>query len=144
MPTAAVTLIRRTTLAACLLLAAGCTPVFDLGVGDCFNSDDADELSTVQTLDCAEAHDFEVYFVFDYEAADDAAYPGTDTLNGSAETGCSGSFEGFVGRSYDSSELYVYYLTPSPESWDDGDREIVCSLYLPDEKLTGSMRNADR
>lgn len=144
MSTAAATLIRRTTLVACLLLAAGCTPVFDLGVGDCFNSDDADELSTVQTVDCADAHDFEVYWVFDYDAGSDAAYAGAGPLNEAAETGCAGSFEGFVGRSYESSELYVYYLTPSPESWDDGDREIVCSVYLPDEKLTGSMRNADR
>lgn len=127
-----------------LLLGAGCTTVFQLKVGDCFNADDSEIQSSVQTLDCADPHTYEVYALFDHEGSADADFPGETTLATFAESGCSDRFEPFVGLTYDASELYVYYLTPSLESWDNGDREVVCTVYLPDEQLTGSMRDSAR
>ena len=43
--------------------------VFQLKVGDCFNGAATGTVSDVSTVDCATAHDAEVYFIFDYPNA---------------------------------------------------------------------------
>jgi hypothetical protein len=39
---------------------------------------------------------------------------------------------------------YVFPITPSEGTWGEGDREIICSLYEADKKITGSARGARR
>ena len=48
-----------------------------------------------------------------------------------------------VGKIYEESILGIWTLTPTPDSWEAGDREIVCYLYdIELRKLTGSMRGS--
>ena len=120
------------------------TSVFDLSVGDCFNDDPAGAqvIQTVATVDCSEPHDNEVFFEF---SMTDAAFPGREATVASAGERCVAEFEGFVGLSYQESNLDLAPITPSAESWAEGDRVVYCALYALDlSKLTGSMRGAAR
>jgi hypothetical protein len=122
--------------------ACGSASVFDLSVGDCFDDPAAGgEISSVDAVDCAEPHDNEVYALYDY---DGDSYPGVDAMGAAADEGCEARFEDYVGIAYLDSELFYTHLTPTQESWDDGDREIVCVLYEPNTKLEGSMEGAAR
>ena len=114
------------------------TSVFDLEVGDCFSASE-DQLETVNVVDCGESHVYEVFYVFDHEAGGDEEYPGDQEILEYADTECQGPFEDFIGLDYQSSQWYITSVTPSQETWDQGDREIVCTVNLEDEsEVTGS------
>ena len=118
--------------------------VFNLSVGDCFDDDPAatEVVQTVATVACAEPHDNEIFFEF---SMTDASYPGREATVAAAGERCVGEFEGFVGLSYEQSDLDLSPITPTAESWDRGDRVVYCALYALDRsKLTGSMRGAAR
>ncbi len=118
--------------------------VFDLSVGDCFNDDPAGEevVQTVDTVDCSQPHDNEIFFEF---SMTDAAFPGREATVASAGERCVAEFEDFVGLSYEQSDLDLFPITPTAESWAEGDRVVYCALYALDlSKLTGSMRGAAR
>jgi nitrite reductase/ring-hydroxylating ferredoxin subunit len=123
------------------VVAVACgTSVFDLTVGDCFNDpeDGAFEVQTVEMVECSEFHDNEVFASIIYGAAD--LYPGELQMFDFASEACLSHFEAFVGADYVTSTLEYSYLTPTQDSWDEGDREIICFLYdARFSKLTGSM-----
>lgn len=124
------------------LVASACGGnVFDLEVGQCFqNPDDFAEVSNVNTVDCDEPHHNEVYHLFDLVDGD---YPGAAEAESAAIDGCIAAFDSYVGAALADSQLDVRYLYPSEETWGDGDREVVCSLYdLQGDQLTGSMRGS--
>ena len=128
------------------LLAAACgTSALALEVGDCFDDpDDFEEVASVPTADCAEPHDNEVYAVFDHGSADDA-YPGDSDLQQAAATGCHDRFEAFVGYPYADSEIDFGAFWPSPSTWEDGDRAIVCLASEVDlSKVEGSLAGVGR
>ncbi|HET9497707.1 MAG TPA: septum formation family protein [Candidatus Limnocylindria bacterium] len=125
------------------LAACGSASVFDLTVGDCFDDPpESGEISSVTAVDCAEPHDNEVYALFDYDGSGE--YPGEGTLSTAADEGCRDRFDAYVGTPYLESEVYYTHLIPTEESWGDGDREIVCVLYIPDEKIEGSLEGSGR
>ena len=128
------------------LLVAGCseTSVFELKTGDCFNRPGSDEVSDVKSVDCAKPHDYEIFGGVDQPGDAEAAYPGASAIEEASNVECAALFEPFVGTAYDDSELYIYYLAPTAASWAEGDREILCALYLQDEQLTGSMEGSAR
>lgn len=117
--------------------------VFSLEVGQCFNDpDEFDEVSSVETVDCSESHDNEVYHLFDLPDGD---YPGRLTAQDLADTGCEAAFESYVNRDYPSSAYVISTLVPSSDSWESSakDREVVCFLFdLTLEPTTGSARNS--
>ena len=118
--------------------------VFDLAVGDCFDDDAAagESVSEVATLDCDGPHDNEIYYEY---SMTEAAFPGREPTTAAAAERCIAEFEGFVGLSYLESDLDISPITPTLESWADGDRVVYCALYALDlSKLTGSMRGANR
>jgi hypothetical protein len=122
------------------VVEGGDESVFDLQVGDCYNeaTEDVGEVEDVGAVPCSEPHDFEVYFAFDMTETD---YPGQDEAFLTGQDRCIEEFEDFVGIPYDESVLDIFVLAPTSESWDRGDREILCSVYALDEsKLTGSMQ----
>ena len=143
--------MRRTIVGLALvvgLVAAGCgddsASVFDLGVGDCFDDQDVetDILFDVPTVPCSAPHDNEIYFEF---TMTDAAYPGQQAALEAADERCFDEFEGFVGIDYFESDLEIFSIVPTSESWETGDRTALCALYALDfSKLTGSMRGAAR
>jgi hypothetical protein len=125
------------------------TSVFDLNNGDCFNSAEDATVEEVEVTDCENGHEYEIYYAVDYDAGSSEPYPGTDTVTNFVNEECTGQFESFVGLAYDDSELYIYYLAPTEDSWGGGDREVLCALYWPDasganQALTGSMEDSNR
>lgn len=127
-----------------LLALAGCGQgnVFELSVGDCFDDPSVTEqVSDVPLVDCAEPHHNEVFEVFELADGD---HPGVDAVEAAAGEGCLAAFEPFVGAPYATSELYLGWLSPTEDSWDGGDREVVCYLYEPGVRLEGSMAGAAR
>ena len=135
-------------LAVSVLVLASCSSassesVFELRPGDCFDDvieDDkyVEESGSLPMVDCDEPHDNEAFAAFDVEGN---GYPGLDALDDEAIARCVPLFEGYVGSSYeDTTRLEIMWLAPTSESWDDGDREIVCVLYDSEiKKMTGSM-----
>ena len=125
------------------------TSVFDLNNGDCFNSAEDATVEEVEVTDCDNGHEYEIYFAVDYDAGSSEPYPGADAVTNFVNEQCTGQFESFVGLAYDDSELYIYYLAPTEDSWGGGDREVLCALYWPDasganQALTGSMEGSNR
>lgn len=107
------------------------TSVFDLEVGDCFSAE-GDSVESVMVVDCEQSHTYEAFFVFDHEAGPDEEYPGDDAMLDYADEACQPPFEEFVGTDYESSIWYITSVTPSAETWADGDREIICTLDQQD------------
>ncbi len=125
-----------------VLLAACGQSVFDIAVGQCINLPDGQEVTNVETVDCAQPHQAEAYHTFDVA---DGEFPGQTAIADQADTNCEAAFEGYVGVSFQDSELFFQTLTPTQESWAQGDREVVCLLVTGDgTDLTGSQRDSNR
>ena len=55
------------------------------------------------------------------------------------------AFEAYVGKSFQDSELEVFWLSPTEEAWNDGDRSMQCALYHPRiHRLTESLKGSAR
>lgn len=121
------------------IVEEGQADVFALRVGDCMNTVDAELVSEVPVVPCAEPHDDEVYFDF---TLDDGDYPGDDAILEAADSGCLPEFDRFVGLAYDASTLDYYAYRPSEESWAGGDRIISCVIWDPAGQVTGSLQGA--
>lgn len=118
--------------------------VFSMEVGLCFDDEEetGGEVSSVPDVPCEEPHDNEVFALIQYTGE---TFPGQDAMQAEAKDLCIGDFEAYVGLAYEESELEVYPLVPTPGSWDNGDREIICALYALDlSELTGSMKGSAR
>ena len=136
----------RTVLSGLLLLgtaAAGCSGgnVFTLEPGTCYDDPGGEvNITDVSIVDCEEAHDNEVFATFDLPDGD---YPGLDRIQSEAGDGCLDRFDDYVGTAVAESRFRTSFLRPTPESWDGGDREIVCVLADGDgEPLTGSVQGS--
>ncbi len=143
-------LIRLTAVASLMMAVAmacgGATDVFSLEVGDCFEDPDTGfaDVSEVETVQCSESHDNEIYAIADHPAGDDAPYPGQDALESYGLDYCLSEFESYVGAPYADSRLDFSYFYPLSDGWEsDDDREFACFLYdLDFEKLTESMKDS--
>lgn len=125
---------------------AGCSKdVVTLEVGQCLNSSDlgtADYVDEVDPVDCAEPHDLEVYLVHTLEDRDN--FPGETITQERSEQACVEAFADFIGMSYDDSELQIFMLTPSKDTWNDaGDRDAICMIQSL-EPVTGTLKDAHR
>ena len=137
-------------LAAAVLMLAACSSgdsesVFNLRPGDCFDDviedgEFAQESETLPMVDCEDPHDNEAYALYDMA---DGPFPGQAVIDDEAIAKCVPLFEDYVGSDYETSRLDVWWIFPTTESWNDGDREVACVLYDLDlNKLTGSMANS--
>ena len=118
--------------------------VFSLKVGDCFNGSATGEVTDVATIDCAQAHDDEVFYIFNYPNAP-SSYPGADAIRTASETGCKAQFADFVGLDFDSSVYGLSWLSPTEKGWGTGDRAIQCLVTAETgSKLTGSVKGTKK
>ena len=134
--------VRSASLVALALFVTSCGGnAFELETGQCLNEPDSEEVINVEIVDCAEPHDLEVYRTADLpEQTFDPV-----VIDSASFEICLDGFDGFVGTPYVDSELDIYYLVPSEESWADGDREVVCAVYdLSGDQLTGTAENIRR
>ena len=127
---------------------AGDMSVYQLRAGDCFNGGErvAEEtgqertVKRVTAVPCDQAHDNEVFAVFEHPAAAEARFPGEEAVNQVAQDGCLERFQPYVGQPYDGSELKVAVIAPGEQSWqEEDDRVIACILY-GDERLRSSQQ----
>ena len=126
------------------LLTGGCADegnVFSLKVGDCFTSIAAAEITDLPLVDCGEPHEHEVIAVWNIG----------DTLPSqeAMAEGCVDRFEDAIGLPYDQSSIVVLPITPTTESYDQGDREVICySAEFDDadepKQITGSVLGSKR
>ena len=122
----------------------GTLTVYDLRVGDCFNGDMSGSVSDVEARPCSGPHEYEVYGTVTHPD-NGGEFPGDDVIGEHADDVCLAEFERFVGVAYEDSALYASWLSPSRESWSNGDRETLCIIHEEDEReVTGSMRGANR
>jgi hypothetical protein len=139
-------------------LLAGCTSTTgaELAIGDCFTDgglpddggSDGDEggdttmvgAAAVDLVDCDEPHDNEVFAM---PALDDGDYPGQAALDAAADERCLARFADYVGIDYGSSRYVISHLTPTPDRWQAGDRDVVCILSdVSFASVTGSARDS--
>jgi hypothetical protein len=95
-------------------------------VGECItNSVTGSIVDEFDTVDCTESHTAELYYKFELPDGD---FPGTEEISSATQEQCTGAnFEDYVGVDYASSEIEVYPVTPTEETWNDADdREVLC------------------
>lgn len=116
--------------------------VFSFKIGDCIKDvKEGDSLDQATGVPCSEAHQMEVYAETFIEDSSETL-PATFDKNG--DEYCFAEFSRFVGISYENSKLDFTYLTPSEDSWKEGDREITCLIKDPAGNVEGSLQNAQR
>ncbi|WP_244930195.1 septum formation family protein [Nocardioides sp. W7] len=143
----------RAALAGLLLLALGAcsgddeqSSVFSIKPKECFlaPAEVEAQIADLDEVDCQEAHDHEAYAVVPYllpgEEEPSDEYPGDDTLTKFADGTCAEQYRGYVGVDYLDSELFFTYLLPSPRSWQEDDRSVVCLVTAAGRKLEGSVK----
>lgn len=126
------------------VLDAGEVAVGELRAGDCFEDPSAStaSVSRLLVLPCDEPHDSEIYFVYTVTGDD---YPGAAALDDESDRRCEIEFESFVGTARADSDLEFFALIPTRESWEGGDRTVLCALFARDlSSLIGSMGGSGR
>lgn len=133
--------------AGALLVLSACSSegdVFNLEVGQCIDElSTTDEVGNVPIVECSEPHQGEVFAL---PQLPDGDFPGTQAVSDASSTECNGpTFQSYVGMPYTESDIYTTALLPTAETWEDGDREIVCILIQQDRSdSTGTLRGANR
>lgn len=115
------------------------TVISQVEVQQCFDADlDVDTLRQVRIADCAVPHTGEAY------AKVRATLTGlsAEQKGAAATQQCATAFETFIGKSYERSELDMYYVVLEDRAVADGN--VLCMVGKPGEQLTGSMRGSRR
>jgi hypothetical protein len=115
------------------------TTISQVRVEQCFDADlEVDTLRQVRIADCAAPHSGEAY------AKVRAMLTGlsADQKGAVATQQCATAFEAFIGKSYERSELDMYYVVLEDQAVADGN--VLCMVGKPGEQLTGSMRGSQR
>ena len=123
---------------------SGDLSVVDLRVGDCFDDKDpsADQIGDVKAVPCTTEHEFEVFYV---GAMGDGSYPTDDAFETYVTQNCDPAFGAYIGKAYDDSDLDIFYLTPTDDSWRLGDRTVKCAAYHPNNsRLTRPLRGTQK
>jgi hypothetical protein len=115
--------------------------VFDLETGMCIDGvgDAEGRVDAFDVVDCGDPHDGEVFSIFDIDGGDDAEFPGPESVEDAAATGCEERFDRYVGISYQESRFQATFVAPTEATWGDGDREVVCFAYVPEGVLRESI-----
>lgn len=122
-----------------VLTAAACgegdESVFNAEVGECVESisDLAGTVSELPETECNEDHEGEVFFLVEHEGGDDE-FPGTSEVESEAREICEGEeFEDYTGVTFEETAIGVVLITPTEESWSEGDRESICVLTIGED-----------
>ncbi len=149
-----------TALTVTVVLASGCslfgggddddaTPVYDIEPGQCFLGPEEvkAQIEDLEEVPCDEAHDREAYAVITYEAPEGQSadqFPGDEELTRFAQGACAAEFKTYVGIDYADSEYFFTYLLPSPRSWEDDDRDVLCLVIGTGEPLSRSVKDSNQ
>lgn len=118
----------------------GTLSIGDLQTGDCFDAEDTDELADVQARPCTQSHQYELFHVATWTHGG-GDYPSGAAVEQFVIDQCGPAYDAYVGTGAAADELEVLFITPTQESWDDGDRVIQCAVYDDARpELTESLR----
>ncbi|GAA3830242.1 DUF4190 domain-containing protein [Streptomyces coacervatus] len=121
---------------------------YSLAKGECFDAPSGSLQGVAYDVDrvpCAGRHDGEVFAAFKMTGG--AGYPGDGKVTDTADARCYALRYDYAMDAWAvPDDVDVYYLTPTPQSWKQGDREVTCLFGNTDEKagLKGSLRNDGR
>lgn len=141
--------------------------VFSVEPGQCFAApaEVVAQVSDLERVACGRPHDRELYARVTWAApgaepaadtagggesqsppagTDESAFPGDEALNAFAQAACAREFGPYVGREYLDSSLFFTYLVPSPRSWQDADRDVLCFANAAGEPLEGTVKGSGR
>lgn len=123
--------------------------VIDLTPGVCiedagaFTGQEVNQITETRAVPCRLPHEAEAFARTELPAGPNAGFPGVGRLRTVAQETCRDRFSAFVGVPWTASVLEIAALWPSPESWADADRLVVCAVFrLDGEPMTGSARNS--
>jgi hypothetical protein len=148
----------RAALAVVLLLSLGAcsgdddeeSSVFSIKPGECFlaPAEVEAQIADLDRVDCQEAHDHESYAVARYQVAGEEEpsdeFPGDEALTKFADGTCAERYRDYVGVDYLDSDLFFTYLLPSPRSWQENDRSVICLITAAGRQLTGSVKGSEQ
>ena len=99
-------------------------------------------VTELPVVPCDVSHTHEI-FAKVADTADDV-YPGMSALVAFAEAECYARFEEYVGINPFDSDLFIDWIVPSLDGWnDEDDREVLCVLGRQDgAPLTASARDS--
>ena len=130
--------------AAMALVACSETPANEFEAGECTDDSLSGVIADIETVDCDEDHQAEAYAQFDVEGDE---FPGEEALTEEVQEGCLGDrFADYVGVSYDQSIYLADGIKPSEESWEGGDRTVICVIggTTDGSPLEGSAEGTER
>ncbi|MFJ9593156.1 DUF4190 domain-containing protein [Streptomyces virginiae] len=112
----------------------------DLKAGDCFNvpgGDLFDERPLAYAVDCSRVHHGEVTASRTVSGAD----PGSNEADRAAEDACWKAQDDYAMDTWALPEFAeMFYFAPSQESWQQGDRRLLCVIGTTEEEWRGSLR----
>ena len=109
----------------------GTTSAEDLAVGDCFVMSEETEINRLDTPSCSEPHDGQIIGT---TSVNNISYPADelDPVWGTAFESCLSIAETSVTRSEAlPADTFIEMFTPTQQSWDEGDREVICVIFAP-------------
>lgn len=121
--------------------ASSTADAFAIKVGDCVNEPEGTTFSEILAIPCDQPHDLEA---FASKKLPDGDFPGRSVMADKAEEFCDPQFLEFVGIAFADSVLTSTPFTPTSESWQGGDREIVCLVGQDNAKTAGTLKAANK
>lgn len=116
--------------------------VVDLSVGMCIlDAPTGSSVTTVEVVPCTRSHDAEVFASI---LLADGPFPGQEAVGKASLDQCAAQFAHFVGVPFASSALTYEYYAPSAETWNAGDRAVLCLVRDPAGPVTGSLQGVAR
>jgi len=132
-----------TTTAASTVTASSSASMSPMQTGDCLDMANVSQGSgggNIPTIDCSQAHDSEVVYVYDLT---DTTFDAT-TIQNEAQNQCDQATAAYVGPNYQSvaPSLQVEFLSPTVDTWNSGNREVDCLVTTQDgtPSLTSSVQ----
>lgn len=113
----------------------------NLKVGECIQEFKEEQVMDVERVECSESHVYEVYAE---KTLPDGDFPAPRAIDEESQTFCAQEFATFTGLPYEESTLEFVRLTPSAETWAEGDRLITCLIQDPAGPVTSSLKDAKR
>ena len=109
----------------------------DLHRGDCLLTEDLSErIDDVAVVPCTQQHDAEMSGTV---TLPEAPWPGEDEVDEQSDDACRPVFEAYVGIPFDDSDLDYTFITPRRETWESGDRLVICLVTTLDGTVSTPM-----
>ena len=126
------------------VVVAGDVGAFRIRVGDCLPAVAPGEFESVRAVPCSQPHVLEVVGAFNLPYGDDAAFIGQAAMDPHIYVQCPAEFARYVGISWEYSQYYLGFITPSAESWAElDDREVLCTATTPfEDMVVGSIKGS--